>query len=153
MSKPFGTAYKKKSANRRIKNSLHFEVVSFICYPTQSPSCVVICGHVMTSRQDITSPPSPTSSRVILQPWCWCQRWDPVSHRLTQWLHCAPLTALFSPELGGTMRPLSTVDRGTGRPAVRCFSSKLVCELNPWGQSIQKSDTVILSALFSSHYG
>lgn len=52
---------------------------------------------IMTSRQDITSPPSPPSSRVILQPWRWCQRRDPVSHRRTQWPHCAPLAALFSP--------------------------------------------------------
>lgn len=123
-----------KTASRRIKNSL--KVVSFVCYPALWPLCGVICGHVMTSGQDITSPPSPPSSRVILQPWRWCQRRDPVSHRRAQWPHCTPLAALFSPELGGTMRPLSSLNRETGRPAVRCFSSELVCELNPWGEFV-----------------
>lgn len=70
----------------------------------------IIHQHCMTFLQDITSPPSPPSGRVILQPWRWCQCWDPLSHRRTQWLHCSPFTVLFSPELGGTIRPLSTQD-------------------------------------------
>lgn len=90
----------------------------------------------MTSRQDITSPPSPPSSRVILQPRRYCQRWDPVSHRRTQWPHCTPLTALFSPVFGGTMRSLSTQYWEAGRTAVRCFSSRLVSELNPRGEFV-----------------
>lgn len=52
------------------------------------------------------TPPSPSSARVILQPRRWCRRRVTVWLRRTQWLHCARLAALFSPELGGNKEAL-----------------------------------------------
>lgn len=90
---------------------------------------LVVRGHFMTSTQDVTSRPSPPSSCVILQSWRWCQRWDPVSHRRRQWQLCNLFTVLFSPELRGTMRPLSRQGRETADSPSGAFLPKLVCEL------------------------